>query len=98
MTHRLPQRYVLTVRLPDKEGFRPSVRAWDNYSPDLNEGVEVRDVSNAPAFVAEKIALLRMCQPHKEGGIGLKINEQMLTIYLTKDEYNILKENSDGNS
>jgi hypothetical protein len=92
----MTQRYVLTVRLPDREGFRPSVRAWDNYSADT-DGIEIEDVSKAPAFVAEKIALLRMCQPHKEGGIGLKINDQMLTIYLTKDEYNILKENSNGN-
>ena len=54
--------------------------------------MEIADLAAAPPFVAEKIALLRMCPTHAEGGIGRKLSDHRFTIYLTKQEYNILKE------
>jgi len=40
-----------------------------------------------PAYVFERVALLKLTTEKEQGVIGRKLNDLMFTIYLTYDEY-----------
>ena len=90
MTKVRMQRFIVWVRLNDV-GDVDSVQAQDN---DTFEAIDL-DLSRAPEFVADRIALLKLTDVNKsEKGelIGRKLDNTVLIIYLTYDEYQQIKE------
>ena len=84
------QRFIIWVDL-DETGNVESVQAQDNGS----FAVIDLDLSSAPEFVAERIALLKLTDVNKsEKGelIGRKLDNTVLIIYLSYDEYQQIKE------
>ena len=84
------QRFVIWVKLNDV-GDVVSVQAQDN---DTFEVIDI-DLSRAPEFVADRIALLKLTDVNKsEKGelIGRRLANDVLIIYLDYDEYKQIKE------
>ena len=84
------KRHIVWVDLSES-GDVESIQAQDN------ENFEVVDfdLSKAPEFVAERIALLKLTDVNKlEKGelIGRKLHDDVLVVYLTYDEYQQIKE------
>ena len=83
------QRFVIWVKLNDV-GDVVSVQAQDN---DTFEVIDI-DLSRAPEFVADRIALLKLTDVNKsEKGelIGRRLANDVLIIYLDYDEYKQIK-------
>ena len=83
------QRFVIWVKL-DETGDVISVQAQDN---DTFKTIDI-DLSSAPEFVADRIALLKLTDVNKsEKGelIGRRLSNEVLIIYLTYDEYKQLE-------
>lgn len=90
MTKVRMQRFIVWVRL-DETGDVTSVQVQDN---NTLETIDI-DLSRAPEFVADRIALLKLTGVNKsEKGelIGRKLDNTVLIIYLTYDEYQQIKE------
>lgn len=90
MTKVRMQRFVIWVKLNDV-GDVDSVQAQDN---DTFEAIDL-DLSCAPDFVADRIALLKLTDVNKrEKGelIGRRLANDVLIVYLTYDEYKQIKE------
>lgn len=84
------QRFIVWVRL-DETGNVVSTQIQDNERFDSFD----IDLSCAPEFVAERIALLKLTDVNKlEKGelIGRKLHGDVLIVYLTYDEYQQIKE------
>lgn len=84
------QRFIIWVRL-DETGDVTSVQVQDNNTL----GAIDIDLSRAPEFVADRIALLKLTDVNKsEKGelIGRKLDNTVLIIYLSYDEYQQIKE------
>lgn len=90
MTKVRMQRFVIWVKL-NGVGDVVSVQAQDN---DTFEAIDL-DLSCAPDFVADRIALLKLTDVNKrEKGelIGRRLANDVLIVYLTYDEYQQIKE------
>ena len=90
MTKVRMQRFIIWVDL-DETGNVESIQAQDNES----FAVVDFDLSSAPEFVADRIALLKLTDVNKsEKGelIGRKLANDVLIIYLNYDEYKQIKE------
>ena len=90
MTKVRMQRFIIWVRL-DETGDVTSVQVQDN---NTLETIDI-DLSRAPEFVADRIALLKLTDVNKsEKGelIGRKLDNTVLIIYLSYDEYQQIKE------
>lgn len=90
MTKVRMQRFIVWVDL-DETGNVESIQAQDNGT----FAVVDFDLSRAPEFVADRIALLKLTDVNKsEKGelIGRKLDNTVLIIYLTYDEYQQIKE------
>jgi hypothetical protein len=90
MTKVRMQRFVIWVKL-NGVGDVVSVQAQDN---DTFEAIDL-DLSYAPDFVADRIALLKLTDVNKrEKGelIGRRLANDVLIVYLTYDEYQQIKE------
>lgn len=84
------QRFILWVRL-DADGVIESVHAQDNVRFD---SVWV-DMSKVPDYVVERIALLKLTDVNKtQKGelLGRKLEDEVVVVYLTHDEYKQIKE------
>jgi len=84
------QRFIIWVRL-DETGDVTSVQVQNN---NTLETIDI-DLSRAPEFVADRIALLKLTDVNKsEKGelIGRKLDNTVLIIYLSYDEYQQIKE------
>ena len=84
------QRFIIWVKL-NGVGDVVSVQAQDN---DTFETIDI-DLSCAPEFVADRIALLKLTDVNKsEKGelIGRRLANDVLIIYLNYDEYKQIKE------
>ena len=84
------QRFILWVRL-DEDGVIESVHAQDNVRFD---SVWV-DMSKVPDYVVERIALLKLTDVNKtQKGelLGRKLEDEVVVVYLTHDEYKQIKE------
>jgi hypothetical protein len=71
---------------------------WRNINVMNNRNDETFQVmrKDVPAFINERIALLKLCDPkyNNEGGdelFGRRIKQNMMVIYLSHDEFNQLK-------
>lgn len=87
---RVDKRFVLLVNL-DASGDVVFCTAQDNDTLSIFEF----DISTAPEFVAERIALMKLTDVNKsEKGelIGRRYTPELLVVYLTYDEYQQLKE------
>ena len=85
------QRYIVWVKL-ENTGDVVSVQAQDNERFDK---IDIDDLSRAPEFVADRIALLKLTDVNKrEKGelIGRRLADDVLIVYLTYDEYQQIKE------
>lgn len=90
MTKVRMQRFVIWVKL-NEVGDVASVQAQDNGT---FETVNL-DLSHAPEFVADRIALLKLTDVNKrEKGelIGRRLANDVLIVYLNYDEYQQIKE------
>lgn len=90
MTKVRMQRFVIWVRL-NEVGDVVSVQAQDNGT----FGTINLDLSCAPEFVADRIALLKLTDVNKrEKGelIGRRLANDVLIVYLNYDEYQQIKE------
>jgi len=90
MTKVRMQRFIVWVRL-DETGDVTSVQVQNN---NTLETIDI-DLSRAPEFVADRIALLKLTDVNKsEKGelIGRKLDNTVLIIYLSYDEYQQIKE------
>lgn len=90
MTKVRMQRFVIWVRL-NEVGDVVSVQAQDNGT---FETINL-DLSRAPEFVADRIALLKLTDVNKrEKGelIGRRLANDVLIVYLNYDEYQQIKE------
>ena len=90
MTKVRMQRFVIWVRL-NEVGDVVSVQAQDNGTFETTD----IDLSRAPEFVADRIALLKLTDVNKrEKGelIGRRLANDVLIVYLDYDEYQQIKE------
>lgn len=90
MTKVRMQRFVIWVRL-NEVGDVASVQAQDNGTFETTD----IDLSRAPEFVADRIALLKLTDVNKrEKGelIGRRLANDVLIVYLDYDEYQQIKE------
>ena len=90
MTKVRMQRFIIWVNLHD-DGDVVSVQAQDN---DTFETIDI-DLSRAPEFVAERIALIKLTDVNKRekgDSVGRKLSSNVIIIYLTYDEYKQIKE------
>lgn len=90
MTKVRMQRFILWVRLNDV-GVVESVHAQDN---ERFDSIWV-DLSKAPEYVSERIALLKLSDVNKtQKGelLGRKLEDDVVIVYLTYDEYQHIKE------
>lgn len=90
MTKVRMQRFVIWVRL-NEVGDVVSVQAQDNGTFETTD----IDLSRAPEFVADRIALLKLTDVNKrEKGelIGRRLANDVLIVYLNYDEYQQIKE------
>jgi hypothetical protein len=86
----MDQRFVIWVSLDDGGDVRV-VGVHDN---DRLESIEL-DLARVPEFVIERIALMKLTDVNKtQKGelIGRKLSDNVITIYLTYDEYQQIKE------
>jgi hypothetical protein len=85
--------YVLWITL-NKSGDVVEIGMLNNRT---FEGYQLPDVSELPEFVAERIALLKLTEVNKTGkgeSIGRKLSPFQLVVYLSYDEFNLLKRKS----
>ena len=90
MTKVRMQRFIIWVNLHD-DGDVVSVQAQDN---DTFDKIDI-DLSRAPEFVAERIALIKLTDVNKRekgDSVGRKLSSNVIIIYLTYDEYKQIKE------
>lgn len=89
---RMKQRFIVWVDLDVETGDVRKVVARDNGAL---ESVEIHDLSKAPFFIADRIALIKLTDVNKtEKGevLGRKLHDDVIIIYLTYDEFNQIKE------
>ena len=85
--------YVLWVTI-DRSGDVSEIGMLNNKTFD---GYRLPDVSELPEFVAERIALLKLTDVNKEEkgeSIGRRLSPFQLVVYLSYDEFNLLKRKS----
>ena len=86
----MDKRFILLVTL-DELGDVTGCAIQDNETFDISDV----DLSEAPEFVAERIALMKLTDVNKRAKgdvIGRKLDNQMIIVYLTYDEFKQIKE------
>lgn len=89
---RMDQRYSIWVELDPETGGVWSTTVLNNAAI---ERFDISDLSKAPSFVADRIALMKLTDVNKtEKGeiLGRKITENVIIIYISYDEYQQIKE------
>lgn len=84
-------RFIIWVNLHEDGDVR-NLSAMDN---DTLESVPIYELNQAPEFIVERIALIKLTDVNKsEKGelVGRKLSPNVIIIYLTYDEYQQIKE------
>jgi len=83
-------RYIVRVTFDSNQVH--SIRAIDNQDIEF---IDIPDLATAPKFVSERFALLRLTDVNKSRKgerIGRKLEEDVIVIYISYDEYQQIKE------
>jgi hypothetical protein len=84
-------RYYVLARC-DETGDVTELIAGDNTTW---ENIKMGDISEAPDFVRERLALIKLTDVNKSNVrdiVGRKISDDAMIIYINEDEYNHIKE------